>query len=68
MDILKNSFYKVFVAENDNDVCGYAFCIIKEQESKSLCHIKTLYIDDLSADENARGKHIGSLLYEHFID
>lgn len=68
LSILKDPLYKVFVAESENKVCGYVFCIIKEQESESLCHIKTLYIDDLCVDENVRGKHIGSLLYEHVID
>uniref|UniRef100_UPI0040294F3E GNAT family N-acetyltransferase n=1 Tax=Ruminococcus bicirculans (ex Wegman et al. 2014) TaxID=1160721 RepID=UPI0040294F3E len=29
-----------------------------------LTDIKTLYIDDLCVDENCRGQHIGSVLYE----
>ena len=29
--------------------------------------IKTLYIDDLCVDENARGKHVGSQLYEFVL-
>jgi ribosomal protein S18 acetylase RimI-like enzyme len=27
--------------------------------------MKTLYIDDICVDENARGKHVGKALYEY---
>jgi ribosomal protein S18 acetylase RimI-like enzyme len=30
--------------------------------------IKTLYIDDICVDENARGKHVGKALYEYARD
>ncbi len=29
--------------------------------------VKTLYIDDLCVDEEARGKHVGTALYEHVL-
>ena len=32
---------------------------------KLLQDIKTLYIDDICVDENARGKHVGKALYEY---
>ena len=33
-----------------------------------LLDIKTLYIDDICVDENARGKRIGKALYEYVRD
>lgn len=30
--------------------------------------VKTLYIDDICVDENARGKHVGKSLYEYVRD
>ena len=32
-----------------------------------MTDIKTLYIDDICVDENARGKHIGKTLYEYVL-
>lgn len=59
----------IFVAEHNGQVKGYAFCIFKQNlESKSVTNIKTLYIDDLCVDEDTRGTHIGTKLYNHVID
>lgn len=33
----------------------------------NLTDIKTLYIDDLCVDENVRGRHIGTALYEYVL-
>lgn len=55
----------IFVAEDGKGIQGYAFCILQEHKNDNiLTDIKTLYIDDLCVDENARGKHIGTALYE----
>ena len=56
----------VFVFEDDNgDILGHAFCVHKQEiGSNLLTDIKTLYIDDICVDENARGKHVGSALFE----
>lgn len=59
----------IFVAVSDGAVCGYAFCIHKqERNNTSLTDIKTLYIDDLCVDENTRGKHVGTRLYEYVLE
>lgn len=60
----------IFVAESeDGSICGYAFCIFKQQLNDNiLTDIKTLYIDDLCVDENIRGQHIGKSLYEAVIE
>ena len=54
----------IFVYD-DGDVLGYAFCQITEvKDDRLLQDRKTLYIDDLCVDESARGKHIGSALFD----
>lgn len=55
----------IFVYD-DGIVLGYAFCQITEVKDNQLLEdIKTLYIDDICVDENARGKHVGKALYEY---
>jgi len=50
-------------------VLGYAFCQITEVRNHHLLEdVKTLYIDDICVDENARGKHVGKALYEYVRD
>lgn len=68
--ILKNENTPIFVFENkENAVLGYAFCEIKETKGdKSLVDRKTLYIDDLCVDENARGQRIGTALYNYVVE
>ncbi len=55
--------------QSEGTVRGYAFCQITEVRNDQLLQdAKTLYIDDICVDENARGKHIGKALYEHVRD
>ena len=64
-EIIKDDTRPIFVAE-ENEVMGYTFCVIKETRNDNiLTDIKTLYIDDLCVDENARGKHVGTALFEY---
>ena len=59
----------VFVCVEGEDVLGHAFCIFKQEVADSvLTDIKTLYIDDICVDENARGKHVGQSLYKHVYE
>lgn len=55
----------VFVCEEGGEVLGYAFCALQHQDSGSLMPLTTLYIDDICVDESARGRHIGTALFEH---
>lgn len=57
----------VFVdADEEGHILGYCFCMIQDNtRSRHLRRIKTLYIDDLCVDENARGKSVGRRLYEY---
>lgn len=69
-EIINDEKTPVFVCVDEKDkVLGYAFCIFQQCiGSNSLMDIKTLYIDDLCVDENERGKHIGSSLYEYVVN
>ena len=56
----------IFVFEEDGRVLGYAFCILMDYaEEHVLTPIKSLYIDDLCVDENCRGKHVGTKLFDY---
>lgn len=59
----------VFVAEAEGAVLGYAFCVLQQYVGHNIMtDIRTLYIDDLCVDEAARGRHVGTALYEHVLD
>ena len=67
--ILSDDSRPVFVAEKDGNVLGYIFCVYQQHiGNNSLTDIKTLYIDDLCVDENARGMNIGRSLYNYAVD
>ena len=66
--ILQDDTNPIFVYD-DGKVEGHAFCQIIETKNHLLLQdIKTLYIDDICVDKQARGKHVGKALYEHVID
>lgn len=69
-DILRDPKRPVFAAVDESDTMqGYAFCVHEQIVGDSVrTDIRTLYIDDICVDENARGQHIGSKLYEHVLD
>lgn len=67
--ILADDARPVFVGVFQEKVVGYAFCIFQEhQNSLSLQHIKTLYIDDLCVDQEMRGQSLGQKLYQYVLD
>ena len=66
--ILQDETRPIFVCDEGGFVEGYCFCQIRSFENSTvLTDRKELYIDDLCADENRRGQHIGSVLYEHTL-
>jgi ribosomal protein S18 acetylase RimI-like enzyme len=66
--LLEDETKPIFVYD-DGEVLGYAFCQLNEvQNDRLLQDRKTLYIDDLCVDENARGKHIGKALFDFVRD
>ena len=68
-EILQSDKTPVFVAEQEGQVVGYAFCIHRQfVGDNNMTDVRTLYIDDLCVDEAARGKHIGTKLYDFVLD
>lgn len=57
----------IFVYVDNDDILGYAFCVFIKNNSNSLTDILTLYIDNLCVDENARGKKVGTSLYNYVL-
>lgn len=67
--IIADDSRPIFVAEKYGNILGYAFCIHQQYiNNNNMTDVKTLYIDDLCVEENARNEHIGSLLYEYVLD
>ena len=66
-ELLKNKDKPIYIAANEADVCvGYAFCQLQEQPfSNNMVQFKSLFIDDLCVDQQARGQHIGESLFEY---
>ena len=56
----------IFVGVDDEDqVLGYAFCVFQSHAlDNNFPDITTLYIDDICVDENTRGKHVATQIYE----
>ena len=65
--IISNPLTPVFVAVGDEgEILAHCFCkFIQYSNDNVLAPIKTLYIDDLCVDENCRGQHVGSAMYEY---
>ena len=67
LEKITNDDEPIYVAVDDNDeVKGYAFCILREQPfSTNMVPFKSMYIDDLCVDSTCHGKQIGEQLFEH---
>ncbi len=63
--MLDKSETPVFVAVEEKKVLGYCFCQMKTyyRDSVIVDHT-TCYIDDLCVDEESRGQHVGTALYD----
>lgn len=67
--LLQEESRPIFIAQENDRVLGYGFCILKETVNDPvLADRRTLYIDDLCVDESCRGKRIGSSLYKHICN
>ena len=66
--LLQDENKPIFVADDDGFVAGYCFCQIRQYRGSTVqTERKELYIDDLCVDENRRGQHVGSILYNHAV-
>ena len=70
VEIIADDERPIFVAvDDDNSVLGYAFCVFEDYTRDTVrTHVRSLYIDDICVDEAARGRHVGSAVYDHVID
>jgi ribosomal protein S18 acetylase RimI-like enzyme len=63
--IFANSATPVFVAEDESEVVGYAFCTVKDAPAKKyVVPSTTLYIDDLCVDSAHRKGGVGKALFD----
>lgn len=69
--VINDSTKPIFVYEDENGrILGYLFLIIQdiaENDGPKKAH-KTLFIDDLCVDKEARGKKLGEKLYKFALD
>ena len=71
--LLADDSMPVFVYEVEDTaqplILGHAFCQVSEVKGHTLLQdTKTLYIDDICVDAAARGKHVGTALYNRVLD
>ena len=66
--VINDSNKPIFVYEDEEGrILGHLFLMIKEVSDNNgpLKAVKTLFIDDLCVDQEARGQHIGESLFEY---
>lgn len=67
-ELLADETKPIFVCDDGGFIAGYCFCQIRDYAGSTVqTERKELYIDDLCVDENRRGQHIGSLLYDYAV-
>ncbi len=66
-EIITDNTRPIYVAVDENDeVMGYAFCIIKKQPfSTNMVPFTSMFIDDLCVDQHFRDRHVGTRLFEY---
>lgn len=64
-ELLTRPDHAIFVYD-DKQVLGYAFVQLEDVHGDILLQDnRTLYIDDICVDEQARGMHVGRQLFDH---
>jgi len=67
-EIFADDATPVFLCVEEGKLLGHAFCVHKQEPPGGLLTaVKTLYIDDICVDEGARGKGVGTALYQHVL-
>lgn len=67
-EIVSDSNTPVFVAEEEGEMLGYAFCVFQKfQSDPVLTNVKTMRIDDICVDERYRRRKIGTQLYRFVL-
>lgn len=66
VEMIHNPDTPIFVYDDNGQVLGYAFCMFRKRvHSTNMTDIRTLFVDDLCVDQNARGKHVGESIYAY---
>lgn len=65
LGIIADERTPVFVYESGGAVLGYVFCALQEFRGGALLPVTSLYIDDLCVDSDARGRGIGTALFNY---
>ncbi len=67
LELIKDDDKPIFVGvDHGGIVLGYAFCVLQSHvNDNNFPDITTLYIDDICVDENERGQHVATRLYEY---
>ena len=67
--VIHNKETLVFVCVDETNIpLGHAFCIHRQVIGDSvLTDVRTLYIDDICVDNDARGKYVGKTLYDYVV-
>ena len=66
--IIKSDETPVFVCYEDvnsETLLGYCFSVFEQKHGHSLQPVKTLYLDDICVDEKARGRHVGTEIFNY---
>ncbi len=68
-EIIRDDERPIFVGVDEaGNVLGYAFCVFERYDGNgAMVKRSTLYIDDLCVDEQFRGQHIGTQIYDAVI-
>lgn len=64
-ELLQDEKRPVFLSLEEEKTLGYIFCVLKEETDPSHVPMKTLYVDDLCVEKEARGRNVGRELYEY---
>ena len=69
LELLEDKYRPIFIAEDNGNVLGYCFCILRSFSGDPvMTDRKELYIDDLCVDEACRGQGIAQSIYRHVTD
>lgn len=63
--LLQDPQRPIFVAVQQDELLGYAFCIHREYDGGVSTSRREIYIDDLCVDENHRGQGVATALFHH---
>ena len=65
-ELLQDKNRPIFIGEDEGQVLGYCFCVLKDYRGSGVQTDRVeLYIDDLCVEESARGQGIATELYRY---